>query len=518
MNGGQAPSVPGIFISAAMSSAAEIRDRNLSNAHTGFAVLAAAISILSLVGWLANERSLTSLAPGRPPLSIMTAVMVLFGVAAVLASPLKGARSWVFGVLVVAGGAAVLLVRAGAWAAGVSLPPEIWSAPLTGVLLVLSGSSSAMIGRRYFAQGQLVAFGLLLVSVLLGLGHMAPDSLLYRYLPGTGVSIPTSICFFSLAISGLLACRHSGIAASLSSEGATGRPGLKMLLTGAACILVASTAVLESLRAGVIDAETALLLLCWSALAALGGTLWAMAVAADRAEQAMEDSNLEKDRLRQTFAAAVTHDLRTPLQTATLAANLLAKLSDDPKFTGPLARLHRSHKRLDRMLRASLDSLSLESGRDIVMHRSSVDLRGIVEEVVSENSAVLEERVSVKGHGAGEWDADALFRVVENLLLNARKYGSESTVIECSLQRSATHVRLRVRNAGTPIPEGDWERIFEPFTRGQNHQGRVGWGVGLAFSRLVAEKHQGTLKVLRSDAQGTVFELALPANSPDTPA
>lgn len=500
-----------------MSSAAEIRDRTLSHAHTGFAVLAAAISILSLVGWVANERALTSLAPGRPPLSVMTAVVMLAGVVAVLTSPLKGARSWVPGVLVATGGAAILVARAAAWTHDFPLSPELWSSPLTGFMFLLSGTSSAMIGRRFFAQGQLVAFGLLLASVLMGLGHLAPNSLLYRYLPGTGVSIPTILCFFSLAISGLLACRHSGIAAALSSEGATGRPGLKMLMTGAACILVASAAVLESVRADVIDAETALMLLCWSALAALGGTLWALAIVADRAEQATENSNLEKDRLRQTFAAAVTHDLRNPLQTATLAANVLAKLSDDPKFAGPLARLHRSHKRLDRMLKASLDNLSLESGGDIVMHKSPVDLRGIVEEVVSENAAVLEERVTVSGHGTGHWDADVLFRVVENLLLNAHKYGDPSTVIECAIQRSATHVRLQVRNTGTPIPEGDWNQIFEPFTRGRNHPGRMGWGVGLAFCRLVAEKHHGTLTVFRSDDQGTVFELALPVDSPEAP-
>ncbi|MGY8539852.1 sensor histidine kinase [Paracidovorax citrulli] len=493
-----------------MSSAAETRDRSLSNAHTGFAALASAISILSLVGWLTNQQSLTSLAAGRPPLSVMTAVMVLLGVVAVLASPLKGAISWIFGILVAMGGVAILIARATALAADIELPSGIWSSALTGLMFLLTGTSSAMIGRRLFVEGQLVAVGLLLASVLLGLGHLVPLSVLYRYLPGTGVSIPTIICFVSLAISGLLACRHSGIAASLSSGGATGRPGLKMLLTGAACVLVASAAVLESLRAHVIDAETAIMLLCWSALAALGGTLWALAIAADRAEQATENSNLEKERLRQTFAAAVTHDLRNPLQTAMLAANLLAKLNDDPKFAGLLARLQRSHKRLDRMLKASLDKIALDSGKEMAANKSLVDLHSVIDEVVSENLAVLEERVTIEGHGTGHWDADAIFRVVENLLLNALKYGNPGTVIECSIQSSATHVQLLVHNSGPPIPESDWSRIFEPFTRGQNHQGRTGWGVGLAFSRMVAEKHNGTLTVVRSDEHGTVFQLTLP--------
>ncbi len=164
-----------------------------------------------------------------------------------------------------------------------------------------------------------------------------------------------------------------------------------------------------------------------------------------------------------------------------LAANLLAKLNDDPKFAGLLARLQRSHKRLDRMLKASLDKIALDSGKEMAANKSLVDLHSVIDEVVSENLAVLEERVTVEGHGTGHWDADAIFRVVENLLLNALKYGNPGTVIECSIQSSATHVQLLVHNSGPPHSGKRLEQDLRALHAGAESPGQNGLGRGPRF-------------------------------------
>lgn len=104
---------------------------------------------------------------------------------------------------------------------------------------------------------------------------------------------------------------------------------------------------------------------------------------------------------------------------------------------------------------------------------------------------------------------------MENLLLNAVKYGVADGRIECRASQGADGAaRLSVENRGAAIPKEEWEAIFEPFARGKEAEAaNSGWGVGLAFSRLVASEHGGALRVASSDAQGTVFELRLPRDA-----
>lgn len=74
---------------------------------------------------------------------------------------------------------------------------------------------------------------------------------------------------------------------------------------------------------------------------------------------------------------------------------------------------------------------------------------------------------------------------------------------------------LTVENSGVPIAVDRWETIFEPFQRGSDEQGASmpGWGVGLAFAKVVVDKHGGSIGVAASNADGTVFKLILPTDS-----
>jgi signal transduction histidine kinase len=171
---------------------------------------------------------------------------------------------------------------------------------------------------------------------------------------------------------------------------------------------------------------------------------------------------------------------------------------------------------LDRLLRPLLDSIALERGGGLNIRSTFFALNGLLDDVIAENHGALAERVEATGAADGWWDRDALFRVVENLLLNAVKYGAAVSPIHCRIVAEQDHVVLQVENSGPPIPEAEWETIFEPFTRGEG-TGRddiAGWGVGLAYARLITAQHGGSIRVSASTLQSTIFEVRLPLNTP----
>ncbi len=482
-------------------------------AHLPFASVSIGLALCALAGWWLGLPILTTLVDGRPALSPMTAVLMLLAAAAALALRPRPATAGLLALCAAASGLGIVLAHALDVPSSSGLRPQWWSSSLTGMLFALSGCAGTMLAHNRVAGGQLVAFGVLMFAGLVGLGHVFPTADLYSLMPGTGVAIPTVLGFVSLSAAQLLARADAGVVGALSSRYVVGLLGRLLLLAGAACVLLVTTAVLLAGRASAFDGETAVLLVAWSAVAVLWGTLWALAVAVERADAARMQAERERDSMRQLVAAAVTHDLRSPLQTAVISASLLQRLVTEPQALAAVARLQRSNRRLDRLLRSLLDTLALDGGKAPTLKATPVDLHALVAEVVAENEAALADRVAWDGAASGCWDRDALFRVVENLLLNAVKYGEPASPIWCRIgETSDGQVELTVENLGRPIEAADQAQIFEPFARGHGAS-QQGWGIGLAFARSVARGHGGDLRLQRSDADGTAFALRLPSDA-----
>lgn len=484
----------------------------MQGAHL-LALLAAALACCSLVGWWLDRPILSTLVAGRPALSTMTAVLMLLGSAAVWALRWRPVVAAVLAGVEAACGAGIVLAHLADVPAAIGLGLPWWSSALTGALFALSGLATASLALGRLAGGQLLASAVLLFSALVGLGHAVPGADLYAFMPGTGVAVPTVLAFAALSASQLLACAHGGIVGALTSRNTVGRFGRLLLVAGVVCVLLVATLVIVARRSAAFDAETAVLLLAWSSVAVLWGMLWALAAAVERADRARVQAERERDEMRQLVAAAVTHDLRSPLQSAVVSASLLQRLVTGPQAIAAVARLQRSNRRLDRLLRSLLDTLSLDAGRPLRLQASFVELHALVAEVVAENEAALGERVAWEGSASGWWDRDALFRVVENLLLNAVKYGEPASPIWCRVETGADgSTVLGVENRGRPIAAADREAIFQPFARGQGMV-QKGWGIGLAFAHAVALGHGGALRLVRSDARGTLFALQLPTDA-----
>ena len=97
--------------------------------------------------------------------------------------------------------------------------------------------------------------------------------------------------------------------------------------------------------------------------------------------------------------------------------------------------------------------------------------------------------------------------IVQNLLVNARKYNRPGGRIQVTARASGSSVFLTVGNTGQPIPAALHERIFERFQRGSPGSSVPGHGLGLNLARELARLHGGYLRLARSDEAWTEFEV-----------
>ena len=97
-----------------------------------------------------------------------------------------------------------------------------------------------------------------------------------------------------------------------------------------------------------------------------------------------------------------------------------------------------------------------------------------------------------------------------NLLANGTRYAQSRVVV--NLRESTGTIVIIVENDGTPIPEAQWNAIFEPFYRIDTSRSREtgGRGLGLAIVKKVVDMHRGQVRVAQSGLGGARFELIIP--------
>jgi signal transduction histidine kinase len=192
-----------------------------------------------------------------------------------------------------------------------------------------------------------------------------------------------------------------------------------------------------------------------------------------------------RDRTR--VLAAMSHDLKTPITRLRLRAELL----DNPELR---AKFEKDLAEMESMVSATLDFMRGVESRE---PRQPVDVMALLESLQAD-SAEMNRRVTIEG-AAGEpyrGLAQALKRCLANLIDNAVRYGKSAKVM---VEDLPTMLTIRVRDQGPGIPEGELERVFEPFQRleGSRSRDTGGTGLGLGIARNIARAHGGDI-VLRN--------------------
>jgi len=217
--------------------------------------------------------------------------------------------------------------------------------------------------------------------------------------------------------------------------------------------------------------------------------------------------------LREQYVAAVAHDLRTPLSTAQMAAQMIEHTSNDETVKRYAGKIVASTQRIDAMTREMLDRISFCKTAPFPLHIAQVDMTDVAREVAqyAQSFHAVELELEVEPV-TGWWCRESMQRAVENLVNNAIKYGSNAP-IRLAVTTTTERVQVLVHNRGKPIAPEDSESIFQLFRRAGNQEAGEGWGVGLPYVRRVAEAHGGSVLMSSSEEEGTTFVIDVPADA-----
>ena len=238
--------------------------------------------------------------------------------------------------------------------------------------------------------------------------------------------------------------------------------------------------------------------------------------------EAVRSYTQQVDRSRQMFLAILGHDLRNPLNSMMMSAQMLSQVSClDAESKRMTKQISASASAMARMIGDLLDFTASGLGAAMPLAPKVMDLNALCREVVDETAAAHPTR-SVRfragGDLTGEWDAARLRQVVSNLLGNAIQHGGESAPVELSGTAEGSDVVMTVRNGGPPISPDALPTIFDPLVRGaspeaqkQRRPGSI--GLGLYIAREVVAAHGGVIDVRSSADAGTAFTVRLPRRS-----
>jgi len=249
-------------------------------------------------------------------------------------------------------------------------------------------------------------------------------------------------------------------------------------------------------------------------LSALGGLVLYRGVAA----------RVDYAQRRSDFVAAVSHELKTPLTSIRMMAEILrdGMLPDDQRRQEYYRTITAESERLSRLIGNVLELSRLERGSRQVQR-----VVGSVDEVLRQAVEVLEAHARQQGFAleldvapelpAVAMDRDALLQALVNLVDNALKFaaGAEDRRVVLRAWRSQGRVCVAVRDHGPGVPERQLQRIFQPFFRGERELTRSteGTGIGLALVAGLVERMGGTVRARNHPGGGleVVLVLALAA-------
>lgn len=235
----------------------------------------------------------------------------------------------------------------------------------------------------------------------------------------------------------------------------------------------------------------------------------------DITERKAVEAKLRAEReLREVFISTLSHDMRTPLATAKLSAELLSRRGCGETVAATLhSRIIENVDRLNGMIETLLDTDLVRAGGTLPLTPEPCSLRSVAQEVIEEMVSQHGDRFQLDGDDAeGRWDCRLIRRILENLLSNAVKHGDPHAPISVVIRSSGGKAALRVHNSGEPIAVEEQALLFEPYRRASSaHSGPVhGWGLGLTMVRAGAEAHGGSVSVQSAAGEGTVFTVLLP--------
>ena len=244
----------------------------------------------------------------------------------------------------------------------------------------------------------------------------------------------------------------------------------------------------------------------------------------------LEQTNQELERanrLKEDFMTRAAHELRTPLTTILGETQLALRRMRKMKQIPPELQFYQQHfTRIEaraRGLSALVEDLTVLSSLrfgEAPLLLSWCDFGHLCREVVEDQHALSGRQIELHLPAAPinvQADCERLLQVIVNLVSNAIFYSQEETPIHICVKLRHAQVLFRIQNVGPALSREQQAHLFEPFYRTPyaEAQFKNGWGLGLALSKEIVQRHSGQMRVFSSVKKGTIFFVRLPLEQQD---
>ena len=224
--------------------------------------------------------------------------------------------------------------------------------------------------------------------------------------------------------------------------------------------------------------------------------------------------------IKADFINNMTHELKTPIATISLASEMLRdkSISSDEAMRLIYANvIYQENKRLSNHVEHVLQIAKLEKG-ELQLNKEDRDINDIVESVIHHFELI---RQDLSAEITTELKADPaivnvdemhISNAIKNLVDNAFKYNNNKPILEIKTYNDANGVFISVKDNGIGLNKEEINNIFDKFYRvhGGNIHNTKGFGLGLNYVKTIIQAHNGTINVKSKINIGTTFLVYLP--------
>lgn len=237
------------------------------------------------------------------------------------------------------------------------------------------------------------------------------------------------------------------------------------------------------------------------------------------------EAKTEADAAKTRFLATISHEMRTPMNAIIGFLDLLAKERDETRRGEYVAIAQRSADSLLALIERLIEAAGLTGparGKRVDLTIEPEPFLRRITENFSREAMRKGISMQFKSEGAlpreTTLDADRLEAVLHILLGNAIKFSSGGTVqltATQKLEKDRTSLIFLVSDEGIGIPEGQRDKVFEPFFQAEQEMNRAygGMGLGLFVARQLCDLMGATLEVRASNGTGSTFTVSVPGKT-----
>ncbi len=224
--------------------------------------------------------------------------------------------------------------------------------------------------------------------------------------------------------------------------------------------------------------------------------------------------------IKNDFINNMTHELKTPLATISLATDSISNasiISNPERITPLLSIIKEENKRMNKHVERILQ-LSLLEKKNLQLYTSETNIRELISKVVDRMRLLVEQGGGsinlIFNHSIASILVDEVHftNVIHNLIDNAIKYTERPPIIEIKTTIENNKFVIAITDNGIGLSKEQKDKIFEKFYRvhtGNQHNVK-GFGLGLSYVKAIIELHNGTISIESKLGLGSIFTIMIP--------